>query len=500
MDVPRGTSGKHPPPIPKAYMTQHIVDQAYINGAWVTADSGDTFPVTDPASGAVIAHVPNMGAAETERAITAAADAFPAWRACPATTRAALLRRLFERINETAEALAILLTRENGKPLAEARGEIRYGASFVSWFSEEARRVYGDLIPASRTDRRLMVSREPVGVCALITPWNFPSAMITRKMAAALAAGCTVVIKPAEDTPLSALALAALCQEVGFPPGVVNVVTTREPAAVGGAMCDDLRVRKLSFTGSTAVGRMLMAMCAPSLKRVSLELGGSAPFIVFEDADISAAVDGAMASKFRNNGQTCVASNRFLVHADVVDDFAARLAERVRALREGHGLDDGTDVGPMISEFGKDKVRRLLEDAKQKGATLVCGTIPAEENADLFVQPVVLTGVSQEMSLWEEEIFGPVVAIRTFSSEQQAVEMANETDYGLAAYFYTRDLSRSWRVREGLRFGMIGVNTGMISTAQAPFGGINQSGMGREGSRYGIEEYLNLKYTCVGIE
>jgi succinate-semialdehyde dehydrogenase/glutarate-semialdehyde dehydrogenase len=345
-----------------------------------------------------------------------------------------------------------------------------------------------------------MVSREPVGVCALITPWNFPSAMITRKMAAALAAGCTVVIKPAEETPLSALALAALCQEVGFPPGVVNVVTTREPAAVGEAMCDDLRVRKLSFTGSTAVGRMLMAMCAPSLKRVSLELGGSAPFIVFEDADIPAAVDGAMASKFRNNGQTCVASNRFLVHADVVDDFAARLADRVRALRKGHGLDDGTDVGPMISEFGKDKVRRLLEDAKQKGATLVCGTIPAEGDADLFVQPVVLTGVSQEMSLWEEEIFGPVVAIRTFSSEQQAVEMANETDYGLAAYFYTRDISRSWRVREGLQFGMIGVNTGMISTAQAPFGGINQSGMGREGSRYGIEEYLNLKYTCVGIE
>ena len=476
-----------------------IQDLAYINGQWTSADSGETFAVLDPATGETIAHVPDMGHAETERAIAAAAAAFPAWRSRPAIERARLLRALYNRTLEALEPLAQLLTRENGKPLAEARGEVRYGAGFIEWFGEEARRTYGEQIPSPRADRRMLVQREPIGVCGLITPWNFPNAMITRKLAAALAAGCTVVIKPAEDTPLSALAIAALCHEVGIPPGVVNVLTTREPAGVGGALCASPVVRKLSFTGSTEVGRLLAGMCAPTLKRLSLELGGSAPFIVFDDADLDAAAEGAMASKYRNNGQTCVASNRFLVHEDVAESFIARVVARSVALRQGHGLEDGVEVGPMISAAGKDKVRRLLRDAVEQGVAVHCGGVPGEGDADLFVAPTVLSGVRPEMDLWSEEIFGPVIAVRTFSTEEEALRLANETPYGLAAYAYTRDLSRSWRLREALEFGMVGINTGMISSPEAPFGGVKQSGMGREGSRHGLDEYTQLKYICVGM-
>lgn len=470
----------------------------YINGQWVCADSGATFPVLDPATGEVLATVADMGEIETQRAIDAAHAAFPAWRGRTAVDRADCLRRLFASIEDHAESLAVLLSRENGKPLAEARGEVRYGASFVSWFAGEAQRIAGEMIPASQPDRRLLVSQEPVGVCALITPWNFPHAMITRKLAAALAAGCTAVVKPAEETPLSALMLAKLCHDVGIPPGVVNVVTTRSPAAVGAVLCRSPQVRKVSFTGSTEVGQLLMQQCAPTLKRLSLELGGSAPFLVFDDADLDAAVDGAMSSKYRNNGQTCVASNRFLVQENIAAAFCERVAARSAELRVGCGLEEGVQLGPMISAAGKDKVRRLLADAVAKGAHIHCGGIPTDSDS-LFCAPTVLSGVTAEMALWTAEIFGPVIAVRTFSSEAEAISLANETEYGLAAYAFTQDLGRSWRIREALAFGMVGINTGMISTAQAPFGGVKQSGFGREGSRHGIGEYLQMKYTCVRI-
>ena len=472
-------------------------EAAYINGAWEHAAA--RFPVRDPATGDVLAEVPDLGAHAAERAVAAAQAAFPAWRAQTAEARAELLWRLHDRMLEEADALAALLTLENGKPLAEAAGEIRYGASFIRWFAEEARRIYGEQIPASQADRRLLVSWEPVGVCALITPWNFPNAMLARKLAPALAAGCTVVCKPAEETPLSALAIAALCEEVGFPPGVVNVVTTRRPAEVGAALCAAPAVRKLSFTGSTEVGRLLMAQCAPTLKRLSLELGGSAPFLVFEDADLDAAAAGAMASKYRNNGQTCVASTRFLVHEDVLDGVVERVAALVQQLRVGHGLTPGVAVGPMISAAGWEKVARLCADAIEKGAVLRAGAASPPDGDRRFWPPTVLTGLTEEMALWGEEIFGPVIAVRTFRAEAEALRLANDTPYGLAAYAYTRDLARSWRVREGLAFGMVGLNTGMISTAQAPFGGVGQSGFGREGSRAGLEEYMQRKYVCVGI-
>ena len=468
--------------------------RCYIGGQWVEADGGGRIPVRDPATGQLIGEVPLCGAAEAVRAVDAAAAALPAWRATPAKERGVLLSRLAELMLAHCGALAELLVRENGKPLAEAEGEIRYGASFVQWFAEEGRRVYGETIPANTPDRRIVVTREPLGVAAAITPWNFPNAMLARKLSAALAAGCTLVAKPSEETPFSALALAALGEEAGLPAGVFNVLTGEAPA-IGRALCADKRVRKLSFTGSTEVGRLLLRQSADTLKRVSLELGGNAPFIVFEDADLEAAAAGAMASKYRNCGQTCVASNRFLVQRSVAERFAALLAERSAALSSGHGLSPGVQVGPMINRAGYDKVRRLIAEALDGGAAALSGGLPSGEG--LFIEPTVLTGIRGEMAIWREEIFGPVIALRSFDTEEEAVALANDTDHGLAAYFYTRDLGRSWRVREALEYGMVGVNTGMISTAEAPFGGVKYSGIGREGSRHGIEEYLNLKYTCL---
>jgi succinate-semialdehyde dehydrogenase/glutarate-semialdehyde dehydrogenase len=469
----------------------------YISGQWIRARDGATFPVTDPATGDVIASVPDCGAEETQAAIIAAERALPEWRAQTADVRADCLIRLHDLMLTHIDALAELLVHENGKPLAEAQGEIRYAASFVRWFSEEGRRVYGETIPSSDPDKRILVTSEPVGVCAMITPWNFPCAMLARKLAPALAAGCTLVAKPAEETPLSALALAALCEQAGIPGGVVNVVTAARPDEVGAVLTGSPTVRKLSFTGSTEVGELLMRQCAPTLKRLSLELGGSAPLIVFKDADLRRAADGAMASKYRNCGQTCVASNRFLVHDSLTERFAAMVTSRTAQLRQGHGMKAGTTIGPMISRAARDKVDRLLADAISRGATVWCGGRPT--GGGLFIEPTVLTGVNGEMALWNEEIFGPVIAIREFQHEEEAIALANATPYGLAAYFFTEDLSRSWRVAEALEFGMIGVNTGMISTAQAPFGGVKASGFGREGSRHGIEEYLNLKYTCIAL-
>jgi succinate-semialdehyde dehydrogenase/glutarate-semialdehyde dehydrogenase len=471
-------------------------EAAYIDGAWVGADSGGSFEVVDPGSGAVIGRAPSCGEAETLRAIAAASAALPEWRAKTGAQRAAILERLRDLILDNLEDLAALLTLENGKPLSEALGELRYGASFVDWFAGEARRTYGDLIPAATPGRRILASREPVGVCAMITPWNFPHAMLARKLAPALAAGCTVVAKPAEETPFSGLAFAALCEAAGVPAGVVNVLTG-DPPAIGGALCASKTVRKLSFTGSTEVGRLLARQCADTVKRVSLELGGNAPFIVFDDADLEAAADGAMASKYRNCGQTCVASNRFLVQRGVLDRFARLLVERSAALVQAHGLEAGAEVGPMINREGYEKVRRLLADATARGSRVLLGGVPG--GGDLYIKPTVMVGVSDEMGIWTEEIFGPVIALRAFDTEEEAVALANDTDYGLAAYFYTRDLSRSWRVREALEYGMVGVNTGMMSTAEAPFGGVKQSGIGREGSRYGIDEYLEIKYTCVHL-
>jgi len=470
-------------------------ESCYIGGEWVGADSGGTIAVMDPATGEALGTVPECGAAETERAIAAAAAALPAWRGQSARARCAALARVGELMLAHQGDLAALLVLENGKPLAEAIGEIRYGASFIQWFAEEGRRLYGETIPAPWRNKRILVTRQSVGVAALITPWNFPNAMLARKFSAALAAGCTVVCKPSEETPYSGLAIAALCEAAGIPAGVFNALTG-DPPAIGGALCASPTVRKISFTGSTGVGRLLARQSADTLKRMSLELGGNAPFIVFGDAELDAAADGAMASKFRNCGQTCVASNRFLVHRSVADAFAAKLAERAGALVQGHGLTAGVEVGPMINAPTFDKVRRLIQDAADKGAAVLTGGVPDGER---FIPPTVLSGVTDDMALWREEIFGPVIAVRAFDSDEEAVRLANDTEYGLAAYFYTKDLSRSWRVREALDYGMVGVNTGMISTAEAPFGGVKQSGLGREGSRHGIEEYTDLKYTCIDL-
>jgi len=475
----------------------HLKQACYVSGQWISARSGATFSVTDPASGEAIAVVPDCGAEETQAAIVAAERALPGWRALTAEQRSDCLIRLHDLMLGNLTTLAELLVCENGKPRAEAEGEIRYAAGFVRWFAAEGRRIYGETIPASHPDKRLLVTRQPVGVCALITPWNFPCAMLARKLAPALAAGCTVVAKPAEETPLSALALAALCEQAGIPGGVVNVVTSRAPEVVGGVLTASPVIRKLSFTGSTEVGELLMTQCAPTLKRLSLELGGSAPLIVFKDADLKKAVDGAMASKYRNCGQTCVASNRFLLHDSLVERFAAMVTSRSSQLQQGHGLKASTTIGPMISRSARDKVARLVSDAISKGATVWCGGPPT--GSGLFVAPTVLTGITGEMDLWREEIFGPVIAIRSFRHEEDAVTLANATPYGLAAYFFTEDLARSWRVSEALDFGMVGVNTGMMSTPQAPFGGVKRSGIGREGSRHGLEEYLELKYTCIAL-
>ncbi len=473
--------------------------QTFVNGKWIDANEGQTFAVTNPYDGSLIGHVPDMGAAETKAAIEAAAKAFPIWKNKTAGERADILKKWYALQIENLDDLAILLTTEQGKPLAEAKGEIRYGASFVEWFAEEARRVYGDVIPGHASDLRIMTIRQPIGVAAAITPWNFPNAMITRKVAPALAAGCTVVIKPAEDTPLSALALAVLAEEAGFPPGVLNIVTTRQPAAVGKELTDNPLVRKLSFTGSTQVGKLLMAQSAGTVKKLSLELGGNAPFIVFDDADLDAAVAGALASKYRNAGQTCVCANRLYAQAGIYEKFTQQLAAAASQLSIGNGMESGIEIGPLINEKAMQKVEHLLNDATAKGAKVLTGGKPKTiTDKGSFYEPTVLTGVLPHMDINSEEIFGPIAPVMKFETEEEVIQLANDTPFGLASYFYGRDYARIWRVAEALEYGMVGINTGMISTAVAPFGGIKQSGFGREGSKYGMDDFLVMKYLCWG--
>jgi succinate-semialdehyde dehydrogenase/glutarate-semialdehyde dehydrogenase len=473
---------------------------AFVSGVWAPADSGATVAVRNPATGEPLAAVPDMGAAETRRAIDAANAAWPAWRALTARQRGAILRKWFELIVANADDLALLMTSEQGKPLAEARGEALYAASFVEWFAEEAKRCYGDVIPQTIASQRLLVLKQPVGVCAAITPWNFPCAMITRKVAPALAAGCTVVVKPAEQTPLTALALAVLAERAGFPPGVFNLVTGSAASAplIGGELTANPTVRKLSFTGSTEVGRLLMAQCAPTLKKISLELGGNAPFIVFDDADVDAAVEGAMASKYRNAGQTCVCANRLLVQDGVYEAFARKLAARVAALKVGAGTEDGVNQGPLIDAQALAKVEAHIADAVALGARVLTGG-KRHARGGTFFEPTVLADVTPAMRCAREETFGPVAPLFRFRDETEAVALANATEYGLAGYFYARDLGRVWRVAEALEYGMVGVNVGLIANEVAPFGGVKQSGIGREGSKYGIEEYLETKYVCLGL-
>lgn len=475
-----------------------VRERCWVGGDWITAAEGGVQEVRDPATGQMIGQVPHGGAHEAGLAIEAAAAALPSWRSQTAKQRSAFLRRWFERILEHQEDLARIMTAEQGKPLAEARGEIAYAASFIEWFAEEGKRVYGEIIPPTQPGRRIVVTREPIGVVAAITPWNFPAAMITRKVGPALAAGCTVVVKPAPQTPFTALALGLLAEEAGFPPGVLNVVTG-DAAAIGGEWTSSPVVRKLSFTGSTAVGRQLLAQCAPTVKRVSLELGGNAPFIVFDDADIDAAVQGAMQSKYRNAGQTCVCANRFLVQDGVYDTFSARLAEASRALRVGPGLGpEEVDQGPLIDAAALQKVEGFIVDALSRGARVLTGGRRHERGGHFF-EPTVLVDVDPGMRVAREEIFGPVAPIFRFRTEEEAVQMANDTEFGLAAYFYSRDVGRIWRVGEALEYGIVGVNVGIISTEVAPFGGMKQSGLGREGSHHGIDEYLEVKYQCIGL-
>ncbi len=468
-----------------------------IGGQWQDADSGTTCDVTNPATGALLGTVPDMGAAETRRAIAAAHAAFPAWSKKTAKERAQVLRRLYQLMLEHQDDLALLMTAEQGKPLAEAKGEVAYSASFIEWFGEEAKRMYGETIPGHAADKRIMVLRQPVGVVAAITPWNFPSAMLGRKLGPALAAGCTVVCKPALQTPYSALALAVLAERAGLPAGVLNIVTGSDASAIGGEMTSNPQVRKLSFTGSTGVGKKLMAQCAEGMKRVSLELGGNAPFIVFDDADLDAAVEGAIASKFRNSGQTCVCANRLFVHEAVYDTFAAKLCEAVKKLRVGDGLAGATEQGPLIDGKALEKVQEHVADAQAKGARVALGGKP-HALGGTFYEPTVLLDVTADMRIAHEETFGPVAPLFRFDSEQQVITLANDTEAGLASYFYTRDLARTFRVAEALECGIVGVNTGLISTEVAPFGGIKQSGVGREGSQHGLHDYTELKYVCLG--
>jgi succinate-semialdehyde dehydrogenase/glutarate-semialdehyde dehydrogenase len=472
-----------------------LVERAYINGAWIEADDGATLAVTNPADGSLIAHVPALQAAETRRAIEAAEQRFQSWREVPAAERARYLETWHRLILENQEDLALIMTAEQGKPLSESRGEIGYGATFVKWFAEEARRIYGDTIPAPTADRRILVIKQPVGVVAAITPWNFPNAMITRKCAPALAAGCTVLVKPSELTPLSALALAVLAERAGIPAGVFNVLTGL-PAGVGGEMTGNPAVRKLSFTGSTQVGQLLMSQCASSIKRLSLELGGNAPFIVFDDADLDLAIAGVMQSKFRNAGQTCVCANRILVQDGIYARFAERLTAAVAQLKVGDGLSDGVTIGPLINAAAVDKVALHIGDALEKGAAIAIGGAP--RNQGLFVQPTVLLDVTPDMLLAREETFGPVAPLFRFKDEAQALALANDTPYGLAAYYFTQDMRRAFRVGERLEFGMVGLNTGVVSMEVAPFGGMKQSGTGREGSKYGLDEFLEIKAWHIG--
>ena len=473
-----------------------LVKQAgLIDGEWVQADGGRTVDVTDPATGQAIATVPHMGRAETGRAIAGAAAALPGWRARTARERAQVLRRWADLMLAHQDDLGRLMTLEQGKPLAESRGEIAYAAAYVEWFAEEARRVYGDLVPSPWGDKRIIVTKEPVGVCAAITPWNFPAAMITRKVGPALAAGCTIVVKPAELTPLSAFALGVLAIEAGLPPGVLQIVTGDAPA-IGAALCESDVVRKLSFTGSTGVGRILMQQCAPTIKKLSLELGGNAPLIVFDDADIETAVQGIVASKFRNAGQTCVCANRIYVQAGIHDALVERLVQAVEAMPVGNGLAPGVTQGPLIDERAVAKVRQHIDDALTQGAQLRTGG-QAHALGGTFFTPTVITGVTQAMRVAREETFGPLAPIFRFETEEEAIAMANATEFGLAAYLFTEDRRRIWRVSEQLETGMVGINTGLISNEVAPFGGVKQSGLGREGSRHGIEDYLELKYLCL---
>jgi succinate-semialdehyde dehydrogenase/glutarate-semialdehyde dehydrogenase len=470
--------------------------QCYVGGSWIEADSKKTITVTDPATGETVGTVPSLGVEEVRRAIAAAEVALPAWRAKTAKERAAVLRRWFELIMDAQDDLAILMTREQGKPLAESKGEVAYGASFIEWFAEEAKRVYGDVIPQTVGSRRILVLKQPVGVCAAITPWNFPIAMITRKAAPALAAGCTMVVKPASATPFSALAMAELAERAGLPKGVLNVVTG-SAGTIGTELCTNKTVRKVSFTGSTAVGKILLKQCADTVKRVSMELGGHAPFIVFDDADIDKAVEGAIACKFRNAGQTCVCTNRIYVQAGVFDAFAQKYSAAVGKLEVGAGLDAGTTVGPLIDQAAVDKVEEHVKDALAKGAKVVTGG-KRHAKGGLFYEPTVLAPCDATMKLAHEETFGPVAPLFRFETEEEAIRLANDSDVGLAGYFYARDLARVFRVAEALEVGLVGVNDGVISVEVAPFGGVKESGMGREGSKYGIEEYLEVKYVSLG--
>jgi succinate-semialdehyde dehydrogenase/glutarate-semialdehyde dehydrogenase len=474
--------------------------QSYLNGQWTDGQDAAIFAVDNPATGAHIAHVANLGATEAQVAIDAASAAFPAWRARTAKERSMILRKWFDLIIANTDDLARIMTIEQGKPFAEAKGEIAYGASFVEWFAEQAKRVMGDTIAAPIATNRMLVLREPIGVCAAITPWNFPIAMITRKVAPALAAGCTIVLKPAEQTPLSALALAVLAEQAGIPAGVLNIITadSEQSIAIGKVLCNSPTVRKLTFTGSTPVGRILMQQSAQTLKKMSLELGGHAPFIVFEDADIDAAIEGAMISKYRNAGQTCVCTNRFYVHAKVYDSFAEKLAARVSgSLSVGEGFEDKVTTGPLIDEAAVAKVEEHVQDAVAKGAKILCGGAK-HARGGRFYQPTVITQVSEDMLCMREETFGPLAPVVKFTDEAEVIRLANNTDYGLASYFYSRDIGRIFRVAEALEYGMVGVNTGLISNEMAPFGGVKQSGLGREGSVYGMDDFMEMKYVCLG--
>ncbi len=473
---------------------------AFVNGEWIASHSGKTFPVTNPATGELLAEVPDMDEVDTHRAIDAADAAWDAWKAVPCKQKSNLLRKWFDLVMANQEDLARLMTAEQGKPLAEARGEVAYGASYIEWFAEEAKRVYGDTIPAATGDKRLVVIKQPVGVVGAITPWNFPNAMIARKIAPALAAGCPVVAKPAEDTPLSSLALAELAVRAGIPAGLINIVTSSRAnaAAVGGALTGSEKVRKISFTGSTQVGKILMKQAADTVKKVSMELGGNAPFVVFNDADLDSAVEGVVASKYRNTGQTCVCANRIIVQSGVYEEFLQKLATRVAGFKVGNGLEvDDAVQGPLINAAAVEKVERHVQDAKEKGARVILGG-KAHALGGTFYEPTILADVTTDMCVTYEETFGPVAPIYKFETEEEAVALANDTEFGLAAYFYSRDIGRVWRVAEALDVGIVGINEGIISSEMAPFGGVKQSGQGREGSKYGLDDYLEIKYLCMG--
>jgi len=475
-------------------------EEAFINNQWVKSSSGASFPINNPATGEIIALVANLGAADAEKAIAAADQALPKWKAITGKERAGLMRKWFDLILQNKDDLAILMTLEQGKPLAESAGEVVYGASFIEWYAEEAKRVSGTIPTTIWGDKRFMVLKQPVGVCVAITPWNFPNAMITRKIAPAMAAGCTIVIKPAEQTPLSALALAELAVRAGIPEGVVNIITADadQSIAVGKTLCASPTVRHLSFTGSTEVGRILMAQCAPTVKKLGLELGGHAPFIVFDDADIDAAVAGAIASKYRNSGQTCVCANRLYVHKKIHDVFVEKFAKAVQAIKVGNGMEAGVSQGPLIDQAALEKVERHIADALSKGAKLVTGGKPSSLGGTYY-EPTILDNVTNDMLITYEETFGPVAPIITFESDEEVVKLANNSQYGLASYFYSRDIGRIWKVAEALEYGMVGVNSGIIANEVVPFGGVKQSGLGREGSVFGMDEYLELKYVCITL-